>query len=414
MTFSKRSFKQILMATVVCGTLPVITASCSDDDDVTPTYPVEITQNLPEGIPSSVVVKSGTITYTELNTGRVYTFELPVNETDVLPAGTYDIEGSMVVTYAGDNGAEVERNLRTVASQVVISQTSQATSLNWFFYNPENTLVFGELFFTGTLNAKGTSGLYDTYLTIYNNTDEVQYADGLAIVESKILNTATDQILTEANYRENNFTVQTVYVIPGSGQEVAIQPGESIKIVDQAIDWNEQVPGALNHTDADFEWYDESSSASVVDTDNPSVPNLIKWYSYSPTIWIPSNQCNRSYALVRFPEGMTAETFLAQQDGTYTYINAATGKEMTGNKCYLIKYEWILDGVNLCPTEKWVQGALSVATDMSYAAISEKNSDKNRFGHKFVRKTSGVSAAGNTILMDTNDSAADFEVVAVK
>ena len=87
---------------------------------------------------------------------------------------------------------------------------------------------------------------------------------------------------------------------------------------------------------------------------------------------------------------------------------------MNGTKCYLINYDWIIDGVNLCPTEKWTSGALSAACDMSYAAISEKNADKNRFGKKFTRKITGVSADGNNVLMDTNDSASDFEVTSVK
>lgn len=409
---TKSQIRNYLLGAVLCGSLTLFT-SCSDDDTIA-TYPLSVIELLPNGLPSNATVKEGTLTYTELNTGLKTVFNLPLGADALIQEGTYNIEGKMVVTYTGTNGTAVEKSLRTVANQVVISKTSQVANLTWFFYNPDNTLVFGEIFFTGTLNAKGTSGLYDTYFTIYNNTDEVQYADGLAIVESKLLNTSTDQILTEANFPENNFTAQTVYVIPGNGQSVAIQPGESIKIVDQAIDWNAQVTGALNHTDADFEWYDESSSASVVDTDNPSVPNLDKWYGYSPTIWIPSNQCNRSYALVRFPQGMTASQFLADYDGTYKYVNAATGKEMNGTKCYLIKYDWIIDGVNLCPTEKWTSGALSTAVDMSYAAISDKNADKNRFGKKFVRKTSGKSPAGNIVLMDTNDSASDFEVVPVK
>ncbi|MCM1355094.1 MAG: DUF4876 domain-containing protein [Staphylococcus sp.] len=415
MTLNKFQFKRLLLCAILAAGMSTITTSCSDDDDkAEPTYAVNITETVPSELPASWSLVSGSVTYSELNTGRSTTFELPMTATDKLPAGTYDIDGVMTVKYTDANGSVVEQSLRTVASQQVISATAATVNLKWFFYNPENTLVFGEIYFAGSLNAAGTNGLYDTYLTIYNNTDEVQYADGLAIVESKLTNVSTDKILTEANFPENNFTVQTIYVIPGSGRDVAINPGESIKIVDQAIDWNAQVPGALNHTDADFEWYDESTSASVKDTDNPGVPNLDKWYSYSPTIWIPSNQCNRSYALVRFPEGMTAEKFLAENDGTYKYVNAVTGKEMNGTKCYLVKYEWILDGVNLCPDESWTSGALSTAVDASHAAISEAKTDKNRFGKKFVRKNSGVSAAGNTILMDTNDSANDFDIVSAK
>ena len=116
------------------------------------------------------------------------------------------------------------RTLRAVASQQVISSSAQSASLKWFFYNPSNTPVFGEIYFAGSLNAAGTNGLCDTYFTIYNNTDEVQYADGIAIVESKLLNTDANVIITPANQRKATFTAQTVYVIPGSGQDVAIAP----------------------------------------------------------------------------------------------------------------------------------------------------------------------------------------------
>lgn len=408
--------KNFVLGAALVGSFAVVATSCSDDDDSIKTYPVVVDQSVPSELQSTnYTVQSGYIKYTELNSGRQFEFDLPLSDEDVVPAGTYDIEGQMVVKYTGDNGADVEKTLRAVSNQVVINKDSSSVPLNWFFYNPENTLVFGELFLTGTLNAKGSGGLYDSYFTIYNNTDEVQYADGIAIVESKILNSSTDQILTAANDPEANFTVGAIYVIPGSGSDVKIEPGQSIKIVDQAIDWrSDETPDALDHSDADFEWYDETTSATVKDTDNPDVPNLDKWFSYSLTIWIPSQQCNRSYALVKFPEGMTAENFLAEYAGDYEYINAATGKTMPGTKCYLIKYDWIIDGVNLCPTETWTSGALSVACDMSYAAISDKNSDKNRYGLKFARKVAGVSAEGNVILMDTNDSASDFEVKPVK
>lgn len=412
MTFNRLSVRNYMACAILCMGMTVI--SCSDDDSADPTYPVIVTQTFPSELPATYTVKSGSVTYKELNTGKVYTFMLPMASTDMIPAGTYDIDGIMEVEYAGDNGNTVAQTLKAVASQQVISASSQTAVLKWFFCNPANTLVFGEIYFAGSLNAAGTNGLYDTYFTVYNNTDEVQYADGIAIVESKLSNSSTDEILTAANNPENNFTVQTVYVIPGSGHDVAIQPGGSIKIADQAIDWSAQVAGALRHSDADFEWYDEVTVGSIRDTDNPDVPNLDKWYSYSATIWLVSNQCNRSYALVRFPEGMTSERFLAEQDGSYRYVNAATGIEMNGTKCYLVKNEWIIDGVNLCPTEKWTKGALSVAHDSSFAAISDKNADKNRFGRKFVRKVAGVSAKGNVVLMDTNDSASDFNVVPAK
>lgn len=382
-------------------------ASCGDDDKIA-TVPLAVTNVLPADINDAAII-SGELHFTELNSGAAYAFTLPLAATDAVPVGTYDIEGNAVAK-AGDT----EHTLRTVANQQVISAEGAMPSLTWFFYNPSNTLIFSEIYTTGSLNAKGTAGLYDSYFMIYNNTDEVQYADGLAICESQMLNSNENKIVTDANKPENNFTTQAVYVIPGSGRDVAIQPGQAIKIVDQAIDWGAQVAGALDHTDANFEWYDESTVPSVTDTDNPEVPNLQKWFSYSASIWLPTQQCNRSYALVRFPSGMTAEDYLANYKGDYQYISAFNGEEYTAKKCYLIKNEWIIDGVNMHPAENWVTGALSPAIDAGHAQISDKMGDKSRFGHKLARKVAGTSAAGYTVYKDTNDSSADFEVKPVK
>ncbi|MCM1504815.1 MAG: DUF4876 domain-containing protein [Muribaculum sp.] len=407
----KANLKSWMIMGAVCGTFAFSATSCKDDENSITYYDVTVDEVLPPEVPSNATVQSGQLTFTELNTKEVYVKALPIVGELNIPAGTYNVEGNMTVTYSED-GTDVERSFRSVANNVVISSNTPL-NLKWFYYNPDNTLVFGEIYITGTLNADGKNGLYDVYFTIYNNTDEVLYADGLAICESKILNTADYEIVSQDNLIDRNFTAGAVYVIPGNGTDVPVQPGQSIKIADQAIDWTESVAGALDLTNADFEWYDEVTTGSVRDTDNPSVPNLDKWYSYSNTIWIPSKQCNRSYALVRFPEGMTAERFVDEQASNYTYLGA-TGKEMTDNKNKLIKYEWILDGVNLCPTEVWKRNTLSATVDMSYAAISDKNSDVSRFGKKFARKVAGTSSAGNVILQDTNDSANDFDVVPVK
>ncbi|MDE6152898.1 MAG: DUF4876 domain-containing protein, partial [Muribaculaceae bacterium] len=328
-----------------------------------------------------------------------------------LTAGTYNIDATAIAT-GTENDIQVEKSLRAVAQNVVISEATHSVNLSWFFFNPDNSLVFSEIYVSGSLNATGKGALYDSFFRIYNNTDEVLYADGLAICESNFTNVSTQTILTEANKPENNFSAQTIYVIPGNGTDVPIQPGQSIKIVDQAINWSEQVDNALDHRDADFEWYDEVTIGTLRDTDNPEVPNLDKWYSYSATIWIPSQQCNRSYALVRFPQGMTSEKYISEFNGEYKYL-AVTGKEMTG-KAYLIPNEWILDGVNLCIAQDFTQAALTATIDMSYASISIDKNITSRTGKKFVRRQAGTSPAGNTIVMDTNDSKNDFDVVSAK
>lgn len=385
--------------------------SCIDNEDSGAAYcPVTVINTLPEAVGTDAEIVSGRVKFTELNTGTSTTVALPQYSQYLLPAGVYDVEATATVQYADAASDNITRSIRATASSVVVNTTVDVP-LSWYLYNPENTLVFGEIFFCGSLNATGTNGLRDSYFTIYNNTDQVLYADGLGIAESAFVNARTNafEILTEANNRQVNFTAGTVWVIPGSGTDVPIQPGESIKIVDQAIDWGAQVSGALNHTDANFEWYDDNYQ----DTDNPSVSNLDKWYCYSLSIWIVSNQCNRSYALIRFPEGMTKEEYLADYYGKYDYIHTI-GTHMTNEKAYLVPNDWIIDGVNLSNREAWVYGALGDAIDCSYAAISDKNKDPERFGKKFRRKTATIDADGRVVLQDTDDSAADFQLCAVK
>ena len=372
-----------------------VLTSCIDDSGSEQYYRMTLAGEIPDG----AVLKSGKVVYTELNTGEQYIQSLPQYDAHVLPVGVYDIEATGDVELSTGNEVST-KHIRALETSVSMSGDMSVT-LNWFFFNPSNSLVFGEIYFTGSLNAKGTGGIRDTYFTIYNNTDEILYADGLAICESSFVNAKTNtfEILTEANNHNINFTAGTVWVIPGNGTDVPISPGEYIKITDQAIDWGAEVSGGLDHTDADFEWWE--------DNDVPTVANMDKWYCYSLSIWIPSNQCNRSYALVRFPEGMTVETFLAEQHGAYDYISAI-GTEMRNEKAYLIANEWIIDGVNLGNEETYLRGALSESIDMSHASISNINADPARFGKKFVRRVATTTADGRIVLMDTDDSASDF------
>lgn len=396
--------KSILKQLLICSAIALGTTACFDDEP-TPVY--DVTFN--EAVPAGYTITSETINFTEINTGSVTTIASTTGLQ--LTAGTYNIDATAIAT-GTENDIQVEKSLRAVAQNVVITEATHSVNLSWFFFNPDNSLVFSEIYVSGSLNATGKGALYDSFFRIYNNTDEVLYADGLAICESNFTNVSTQTILTEANKPENNFSAQTIYVIPGNGTDVPIQPGQSIKIVDQAINWSEQVDNALDHRDADFEWYDEVTIGTLRDTDNPEVPNLDKWYSYSATIWIPSQQCNRSYALVRFPQGMTSEKYISEFNGEYKYL-AVTGKEMTG-KAYLIPNEWILDGVNLCIAQDFTQAALTATIDMSYASISIDKNITSRTGKKFVRRQAGTSPAGNTIVMDTNDSKNDFDVVSAK
>ena len=395
--FNFLSIPAIALATIFVG--------CVEDDDVAIiTHEITLENHLPDILPETAVIKDGKAAFLEINSGTTYNIDIASGEKISLPTGLYNVDARATAEYTNDDEVTVTKKVRASASAITVNAPT-TVSLDWFIVPEESTLIFSEMYHTGSLNAAGTGGLYDHFFRIYNNTDQVLYADGLGIAESSFTNSKTNayEILTEANDRNVNFTAQAIWVIPGNGTDVPIKPGESIYIVDQAIDWSAQVPGALDQSHADFEWYDDNPR----DTDNPEVPNLEKWYSYSLTIWLTNNQCTKSYALIRFPKGMTAETYLANYRGTFEYISAI-GTYMTNDKSYLVPNDWIIDGVNLSNKEVWLYGALSPKIDISYASISDIEKDPNRFGWKFSRRVASTTPEGRRILLDTNDSATDF------
>ncbi|MDE6307156.1 MAG: hypothetical protein K2L90_11290, partial [Muribaculaceae bacterium] len=253
----KTIYRPIFLTVIaICAT------SCIDNTDngAGAYYAVTITDVFPEDAGQNVEIRSGKIKYTELNTGETTSMALPQYDPFRLPAGLYDAEATLNISYINAEGATVDKSLRALASSVTVTSDTDM-ELKWFFYNPSNSLVFSEIYVTGSPNAKGTGGIRDSYFRIYNNTDQTIYADGIAIVESVLINAKSSayEVLTEANNRQVNFTVGAVWTIPGNGTDCPIGPGQSIKIVDQAVDWSDQVAGALDHTDADFEWWDDNA-----------------------------------------------------------------------------------------------------------------------------------------------------------
>lgn len=389
---------RVLAACILVGSALV---SCSDDETL-PLYEITVKPQLPAGY----VIDYQTINFTEVNTGAVTT----VTDPNILrlPAGIYNIEATALAS-STEATLSKQKNMRAIGRNVVITESTHSIALDWFFFNPDNSLVISQIYL-GSLNATGKGLVYDSHISIFNNTDETIYADGLAICEGALNNTTAYPDLTPIP--EEKFLVGTVYVIPGNGTEHPIEPGKSITIVDQAIDWSTDINGAQDYRNADFEWYDEVTVGTVRDTDNPSVPNLDKWYSYSATIWILSQQANRSYAIARIPEGITAESFLKDYSCSYTYYFTFTEKYLTRDNQYYIPLDWIIDGVNLSPANTQQFLCLPPSVDISYKSINDDpQSASDRAYRMFVRREAGKSAAGNIILQDTDDSANDFKIV---
>ena len=317
-----------------------------------------------------------------------------------LPHGYYDLS----LTATGD-GKPIRAHKRGVALTEDCTMELKAD----FVTTGDAGFVLAEIFFAGTETPEGKRYVGDKYFVVFNNSSDTLSADGLILVEADL--NSVQKYNMDYDFRDRYFAVDAMYRIPGDGNTCRVAPGEAILIADNAMDHTEANANSFDLSSADFEWYDLSSSAGIADVDNPGVPNLDKLYCYTYTIWVPHNQGHKSFGLARFPEGMNEEIYFAT-DSFYLAYNyelvTAAGTFSQSKKSYVLPNEWIVDAVNMAPSETFQWLTFSDRLDAGYTYVAPTGSDVTRFGKAVRRKTLGIMN-GRRQLMDTNNSTDDFE-----
>lgn len=372
-------------------------------------HPVQISVRIPAvDTNAAMEITDKTVLFNDLNMGKQYAVPADsilwqdsvfvVNTTQ--PVGFYDVEIS--ITMLIDSA---ENLFRSYIKSLTLSETQQVTTKATPI-KQERTFVLAEIFTPGTQTPEGKTYTGDRYFVIYNNSGMTLYADGLVLLESKLKNTL--KYTLEPDFRSESFAADAIYRIPGDGTQYPVPSGGSLLIVDNAMNHRAANENSFDLSDADFEWYDQSTSATVTDLDNPNVPNLDKIFCYSLTIWIPNNQGNTSFALARFPDSLSTEDYLAQYKFRYNYTNVTSaGTFKMSADTYLVPNEWIIDAVNLCPRSAYQWTAVATELDGGYTYVGELGSDKTRFG-KSVRRKILYTKGTRHILQDTNNSTYDF------
>lgn len=272
-------------------------------------------------------------------------------------------------------------------------------------------LLIEEIYYAKTIDTttgKTSNTSQDQYVKITNTTDHVVYADRLALVESFINSSMdTDMIRYEPDVRPEKSPVDFVFMIAGDGDDYPIEAGESIIIAAGAQRY-EIGTNVIDLSGADFEWYDNSTNENFVDVDNPAVPNLNIWYTYSLTITALHQQGFKSYAIAYIPQDVDALSYVENYKwiGTVYEDWSEFGLgvfEETIEKAYLIPNEWIVDAVNISHPEDFTTLPFHSSLDAGYTYCGESNNIASRGSKAVVRKR---DAAGK--LIDTNNSTNDF------
>lgn len=360
---------------------------------------------LPENV--SITSKSNEkVKLTNRSTGEVIT--ATYGDEIEMVKGLYDCDYTCEVEYLVD-GATGNTVLSGSVSSVNIIDDS-GFSITTFLMGAGTDFIIEEIFFTGTLRSSGTQYNGDNYIKLYNNTDKVLYADGVAILESEF--TSTMKYDYTPDIQATTMTVQAIYVVPGSGTEHPVQPGESFVICDAGIDHREANPNSFDLSHADFEWYDESSSPQNLDIDGATVPNMDKWYCYTFSYWVLHNRGFKSYAIARIPIEKTA--YLQDYVYTYTYtMHLEAGDFEMDQTAYQIPNEWILDGVNCSVEAERVWNILPPNIDAGWTHCGTIDHDETRYFKSVRRKMISLTSDGRRILKDTNNSTEDFNTECV-
>ncbi|WP_312077274.1 DUF4876 domain-containing protein [Chryseobacterium sp.] len=399
--------KRVLLLSLAAALVKGFTVtSCSSDDD----FGVTAKQNgklalkfTGEGVTE---FKGITVEVMELNTGNIVVETLKPGETTFtfdIPYGSYKITANGAVIIAN------EEFRATGVGQTDLASATQSLTIPLHAQKFHEDFIIEEVFFTGVRTPDNKNYNSSRYFKITNNTNKVLYADQLIIAQSEFL-TTDDKNPTPYNVNMS-FAVKGVMVLPGTGTQYPVQPGDFIVIADNAINHKENTSTAFDLHNADFEF--PSTNPSLGQVDNPSVPNAEVIYTqmgFSDMFFL-HNRGFESYAIARFPVGENKDSFLSKYKYDYTYVNSAGVVKPVS--AYAIPNSWIIDAENNSVPIEFIHILTSASIDSGWTSVGATNSDANRFGKSVRRKVSGAMSNGKNLYTDTNNSSNDFTKDAV-
>lgn len=360
----------------------------------------------------------------------------------ILP-GTYDINATATLTaeeftatfgYAPET-EEVVFNANL--NQIIINVNNTTSSLTLKTARLGD-LVIKQIYYGGSHAQQGAS-FRDQFIEIYNNSNEVIYADGLYIAQvmGKTSSTSHPKTLTNGQWDWSQSLGMTmgnkantdyvyadyVYQIPGNGKQYPIQPGESIVIAQSAQNHKSPLvdltgePIAIQNPDltidlsnADFEAYLGNFRISIgeepykYDLENPAVTDLKIAYWGREGYW----NGNKDFLM----DNLGRDSYIIFRTETFDYKDYPT-PDVTE----IVKTATSHTGFNLqIPTNIIIDGVetqhANVASALPQRLPNTIDNSSTKitaaFSSKSVMRKTKTTVNGRKILQDTNNSAADF------
>ena len=252
-------------------------------------------------------------------------------------------------------------------------------------------LMISKIYYSGTKDQMDRNYATDSYIEIFNNSDEVVFIDGkyLGLAES------VSPAAYPANENPDSIYMRQICKFPGNGSEYPVQPGGSIVVAAKSARNHQE--SALNTVDlshADFEVKVMEGSG------NPDVPML-------PII----SNSTKIQTLNLISGGPNAVVLFETDEDVLSWPEVYQRGKTSGEMFRRIHKSVVIDGVECL--KKPAQTDPDVNTkrlqqeiDAGYITITAINGNN----HESVDRKVSRFENGRYYLTDTNNSSADFVV----
>ena len=359
--------------------------SCNNDDDVKiKSYPMEVKFALNDGLAWNNTTDAKLIVSNDK--GLHDTISIKGDTTITFVQGQYNfvvtgkVKDEAAAYVQGTAGANLFQNatVNVALSKVVRS-----------------SLIFKAIYTTG-----GKQGyMKDGYFEIVNNSDEVQYLDGLIL--SAPAGKQQNKNAWQANGFEDLYACGQgqVLAFPGSGHDYPLQPGQSVLIANDGAN-HKDLAGAGNHcpdlSKADWEIY-LSYVNGEIDYPAKNLDVIFVNNKYMKAFGL--GFFGRAYVLARLPQGMTPEAFAAD----HSNIKKEPGNAAATMEYLVIPSKYVLDAVDIWDAQTTNHYPTFLAKDDAEGVLASK-----AWEGKCVRRKVTKVVNGRAYYQDTNNSANDF------
>lgn len=264
-------------------------------------------------------------------------------------------------------------------------------------------LVISEVYFCGSKPVNAFSYFRDQFYEIANNTNEVQYLDGLHFGHTEAISFDKTRPIWPEGDGGKYIYLDRVWKIPGNGTDYPLQPGESAVIAQFAANHKLEIYNPTSPVDcstAEFEFNMNNANYP----DQPAVDMVHVFYDGSATMTgmqYLTSVFGTGYVIFRIPEGENWNPV------TDTSLQAKNAADSWSDIYAKVPLDYVVDVVEGIRNESYVDAKnIPAVLDAGFVTIG----DTYR-GLSVARKrdTESMATGGAILYQDTNNSTEDFE-----